>query len=69
MNNNVLYTLFFKDCTNIENFLPIEHVNYYPVVVSNINRFKLDVSNELIQFLIDTNQNIILTLHFKIKNG
>jgi len=53
----------------IENFENIEHVNYYPVVVSDINRFKIIVSEELLDVIKQSNKNIRLTLHFKIKNG
>ena len=67
-NNNILFNIFCKDHQINENFDKIEHINYYPVVVSDINRFKIIVSEELINFIKQSNKNIRLTLHFKNKN-
>jgi len=63
-NNNILFNIICKDYLLIENFENIEHVNYYPVVVSDINRFKIIVSEELLDVIKQSNKNIRLTLHF-----
>ena len=68
LNQNTIYTIDFSNRTDLE-FKRREHINYLPVVVSNINRFKINVSDDLLRFLKQNNKNIKITLHFKNRDG
>ena len=68
-NNNIIHIIDCKNKYLSEDFEDIEHINYYPVAVSNINRFKINVSDEIINFIQQTKKKIKIVLHFKLKNG
>ena len=64
-NDNIIFNINCKDKNLQSNFDSIEHVNYYPVVITDINRFKIIVSNNLLDVMKFNLRNIRLTLHFK----
>ena len=60
-----IFNINCKDKNLQSNFDSIEHVNYYPVVITDINRFKISVSHNLLDVMKFNLRNIRLTLHFK----
>lgn len=64
-NDNIIFNINCKDKYLESNFDTIEHVNYYTVVITDINRFKIIVSSNLLNVMKFYSKNIRLTLHFK----